>query len=141
MAHDSSLPDVADLSEKEAKAELARLAAEMAAHDKHYHQNDAPVISDAAYDALKARNADIEARFPALVREDSPSLKVGASPSSGFKKVKHAVPMLSLGNVFNEDDVADFFARIRRFLGLSDTAPVEVIAEPKIDGLGFSARY
>lgn len=132
---------VAALTASEATAELERLAGEMAEHDKRYHQDDAPTISDADYDALKARNLAIEARFPTLVRADSPNHKVGAAPSSGFKKVKHSVPMLSLGNVFNEEEVADFFARVRRFLGLKDDEPVEVIAEPKIDGLGFSARY
>lgn len=141
MAPDLSARPVEDLSRDDAAAELERLAGEMAAHDKRYHQDDAPVISDADYDALKARNAAIEKKFPKLIREDSPSLKVGAAPSSGFTKVQHSVPMLSLGNVFDEADVADFFARIRRFLGLGDNEPVDVIAEPKIDGLGFSARY
>ncbi|MBT4740456.1 MAG: NAD-dependent DNA ligase LigA [Rhodospirillaceae bacterium] len=132
---------VDDLTEPDATAELTRLAAEMADHDQRYHQDDAPVISDAAYDALKARNAAIEAHFPALIRGDSPSRKVGAAPSSGFTKVQHSVPMLSLGNVFDEADVADFYARVRRFLGLGEDEQVDVIAEPKIDGLGFSARY
>lgn len=141
MASDLSALPVDDLSKNDAAAELERLAAEMAGHDQHYHQDDAPMISDADYDALKARNAAIEKKFPKLIREDSPSLKVGAAPSSGFTKVQHAVPMLSLGNVFDEADVADFFARVRRFLGLGDDEPVDVIAEPKIDGLGFSARY
>ncbi|NKB43100.1 MAG: NAD-dependent DNA ligase LigA [Alphaproteobacteria bacterium] len=141
MATDLSTVSVDVLSDSDATKELARIATEMAEHDRHYHQDDAPVISDAAYDALKARNAAIEARFPALIRDDSPSRKVGAAPSSGFTKVQHSVPMLSLGNVFDEADVADFFARVRRFLGLEENEPVEVIAEPKIDGLGFSARY
>jgi DNA ligase (NAD+) len=132
---------VDDLTEEEAAEELKRLAAEMAEHDDAYYQNDAPKISDADYDALKARNSAIEARFPSLMREDSPSQKVGAAPAAGFKKVKHSVPMLSLGNVFSTEDVEDFFARVRRFLGLGDDEPVEMIAEPKIDGLGFSARY
>lgn len=141
MARDLSAVAVGDLSEDEATKELTRLAAEMAEHDQHYHQNDAPLISDAEYDALKARNAAIEKRFPKLIRDDSPSKKVGAAPSSGFTKVRHSVPMLSLGNVFDEADVADFFTRVRRFLDLKDDEPIEVIAEPKIDGLGFSARY
>ena len=141
MTTDLATASVDDLTEPEAKTELARLAAEMAEHDQRYHQDDAPVISDAAYDALKARNAAIEARFPALIRSDSPSHKVGSAPSSGFTKVQHSVPMLSLGNVFDEADVADFFARVRRFLGLGENEAIEVIAEPKIDGLGFSARY
>ncbi|MDG2244151.1 MAG: NAD-dependent DNA ligase LigA [Rhodospirillaceae bacterium] len=141
MASDPSNLPIDKLTEAQATAELARLAAEMAEQDKRYHQDDAPVLSDAEYDALKARNTAIEARFPPLVRDDSPSRKVGAAPASGFTKVQHSVPMLSLGNVFDESDVADFFARIRRFLGLDDYEAVEVIAEPKIDGLGFSARY
>jgi DNA ligase (NAD+) len=141
MATDPSNLPIDDLTEAQAASELARLAAEMAEHDKRYHKDDAPVVSDAEYDALKARNTAIEAKFPPLIRDDSPSHKVGAAPSSGFTKVQHSVSMLSLGNVFDESDVADFFARIRRFLGLDDSDPVEVIAEPKIDGLGFSARY
>ena len=141
MATDPSNLPIDDLTEAQAASELARLAAEMAEHDKRYHKDDAPVVSDAEYDALKARNTAIEAKFPPLIRDDSPSHKVGAAPSSGFTKVQHSVSMLSLGNVFDESDVADFFARIRRFLGLDDSEPVEVIAEPKIDGLGFSARY
>lgn len=141
MTTDLSNVSVDDLSEDDAAKELARLAAEMAEHDLHYHQHDAPVISDAAYDALKARNAALEKRFPGLIRDDSPNKKVGAAPSSGFTKVRHSVPMLSLGNVFDEADVVDFFARVRRFLDLDESEPVEVIAEPKIDGLGFSARY
>ena len=141
MAKDISSPAVDDLSEKDAAQELVRLAAEMAEHDKRYHQDDAPIISDAEYDALKSRNSAIEALFPDLVREDSPSNKVGAAPSAGYTKVKHSVPMLSLGNVFSGDEVQDFFSRIRRFLSLEETEMVEVLAEPKIDGLSFSARY
>ena len=141
MAKDISSPAVDDLAEKDAAQELVRLAAEMAEHDKRYHQDDAPIISDAEYDALKSRNSAIEALFPDLVREDSPSNKVGAAPSAGYTKVKHSVPMLSLGNVFSGDEVQDFFSRIRRFLSLEETEMVEVLAEPKIDGLSFSARY
>lgn len=141
MANTSTTKAVDELTESEAVAELEFLAAEMAEHDRRYHQEDAPSIDDAEYDALKARNLAIETRFPDIVRADSPSHKVGAAPSSGFKKVKHSVPMLSLGNVFNQEEVTDFFTRIRRFLGLDDDEPVEVMAEPKIDGLGFSARY
>lgn len=141
MAKDISSLAVDDLSEKDAAQELVRLAAEMAKHDKRYHQDDAPIISDATYDALKSRNSAIEALFPDLIREDSPSNKVGAAASAGFTKVKYSVPMLSLGNVFSGDEVEDFFARIRRFLSLEETETVEVVAEPKIDGLSFSARY
>ncbi len=133
--------DVADLTEKQAAAELKRLAAEIKAHDDAYYQQDAPAVTDAAYDALRARNTAIETRFPKLIRDDSPNRRVGAAVSSGFRKVTHAVPMLSLGNAFSDEDVTDFIDRIRRFLTLPDDAVVEVTAEPKIDGLSFSARY
>lgn len=129
------------LSDLEAAAELARLAKEIAAHDRLYYQKDAPLISDAEYDALRRRNDELEAAFPHLVRADSPSKKVGATPASGFKKVKHSLPMLSLSNAFSEEDVADFLERIRDFLKLSETESVPLIAELKIDGLSFSARY
>ncbi|GAB6051624.1 NAD-dependent DNA ligase LigA [Magnetospira thiophila] len=132
---------VEQLTSEEAEQELAELARTIAAHDKAYHQDDAPTISDADYDSLRLRNQAIEHRFPLLVRPDSPSKKVGAAPASGFGKVTHAVPMLSLGNAFDETDVADFLDRIRRFLGLPDDAPVPVVAEPKIDGLSVSLRY
>src|SRR5215472_14046768 len=104
------------LSEAQATAELKRLADEISAHDKRYYQDDAPTVSDAEYDALRRRNEEIEARFPALVRADSPSRRVGAQPSQKFAKVRHAVPMLSLGNAFSESEVAEFVERIRRFL-------------------------
>ncbi|MDX2224406.1 MAG: NAD-dependent DNA ligase LigA [Rhodospirillaceae bacterium] len=129
------------LTETDAAAELKRLAAEIARHDEAYHGRDAPEISDAAYDALSRRNAAIEARFPNLVRADSPSRRVGAAPAGGFAKVRHAVPMLSLDNAFTDDDVRDFEARVRRFLKLHADETVEMTAEPKIDGLSFSARY
>ncbi|MCE7026841.1 NAD-dependent DNA ligase LigA [Jiella avicenniae] len=132
---------VEDLNEAEAAAELERLAAEIAEHDRRYHGNDAPTISDAAYDALRRRNAAIERRFPALVREDSPSVRVGAAPSSKFAKVTHAIPMLSLDNAFSDEDVEDFAKRVRRFLKLADDAPLAITAEPKIDGLSLSLRY
>ncbi len=141
MAKDFSTLAVEDLSEKQAAQELDRLAQEMAGHDKRYHQDDAPTITDAEYDALKAATTAIETRFPDLIREDSPSKRVGALPAAGFDKVRHSVPMLSLGNVFSDEEVEDFFARFRRFLSLDDDQPVEIIAEPKIDGLSFTARY
>ncbi len=127
------------LSEDEAREELARLAAEISAANRAYHGADAPEISDAAYDALKRRNAAIEARFPALKRADSPSEQVGAAPSSAFGEVVHAVRMLSLENAFDEADVVAFDDRVRRYLGL--TSVVEYTAEPKIDGLSLSLRY
>ncbi len=138
----SSKPIPADqLTELEAAAELASLAAEIARHDGLYHQKDAPEITDAQYDALKARNDAIETRFPHLARDDGPSKRIGAAPREGFRKVIHALPMLSLGNAFDESDVRDFFARIRRFLRLDEDAAVEMVAEPKIDGLSVSLRY
>jgi len=135
---------VDSLSEDEARAELARLVAEIARHDKLYFQKDAPEISDAAYDALRVRNAAIEAAFPYLKRADSPSERLGAAPAGGFAKVTHALPMLSLGNAFSDADVADFLDGVRCFLKeLRDdpSIPLEVVAEPKIDGLSASIRY
>ncbi len=132
---------VAKLTEKQAAAELAHLATEIGRHDRLYHQDDAPEVSDAEYDALRRRNEAIEARFSALVRPDSPSARVGAAPAGGFAKVRHKVPMLSLGNAFDGDEVAEFLARIRRFLGLGAEAEVAILAEPKIDGVSASLRY
>ena len=132
---------VDELTQAEAKIELAALAAELAEHDEAYHGRDAPQISDADYDALKRRNDLIERRFPSLVRPDSPSRKVGAPSSAGFAKVRHAVAMLSLDNAFSDEDVTEFAARIRRFLNLAEDQAIEMTAEPKIDGLSFSARY
>ena len=129
------------LSPAEASAELARLAGEIAGHDRRYHAEDAPTISDADYDALKQRNLAIEARFPQLKREDSPSDKVGAAISSKFGKIKHRVPMLSLDNAFEDQDVADFLERARRFLNLPEERALPCLAEPKIDGLSLSLRY
>ena len=132
---------VAELDETEAAAELARLAAEIAHHDELYYREDEPEISDAAYDALRARNQAIEARFPHLIRDDSPSLRVGAAPVEAFGKIVHAVPMLSLGNVFDEESLRDFLDRIARFLGLETMQGLAFTAEPKIDGLSITLRY
>lgn len=129
------------LSEQEAASELAALAEQIAAHDAAYYQNDAPEITDAAYDALRQRNLALEAQFPHLKRADSPSDKVGSAPVSAFGKVEHRVSMLSLGNAFDEADVSDFVARIRKFLNLSETDEVGFTAEPKIDGLSANLRY
>ena len=131
---------VADLAESEAAAELAALADEIAAHDLRYYQDDAPSISDADYDALKRRNSEIEARFPHLVRENSPSLRVGAERAEKFSPVEHGTPMLSLDNAFSSEDSIEFDARVRRFLRLGDET-VAYTAEPKIDGLSASLRY
>ena len=132
---------VAELDEAKATFELKRLVSEIAHHDELYYREDAPEISDAEYDALRARNDEIEARFPHLVRDDSPSLRVGAAPVEAFGKVVHRVPMLSLGNVFDEDGLHDFLDRIRRFLGLQSLDGLAFTAEPKIDGLSITLRY
>jgi DNA ligase (NAD+) len=134
-------PDVATLNKAQAKVELKRLALEIESHDKHYYQDDAPKISDADYDALRKRVDAIEARFPELVTSESPSQKIGAQPSGRFAKVRHAVPMLSLGNAFSDEDVVDFVDRIRRFLKLDADEIPAIVAEPKIDGLSLSLRY
>ncbi len=132
---------VETLTEAEAAQELAELAEKLGAANLAYHRDDAPEISDAAYDALKARNAALEARFPKLKRADSPSEQVGAPLAEGFGKVRHAVRMLSLANAFDDEDITDFDARIRRYLNLADDAPLTYTAEPKIDGLSLSLRY
>ena len=138
MADDISIEA---LTEAQARAELARLAAEIAHADALYHGADAPEISDADYDRLKRRNKAIEARFPHLVRADSPSLQVGARPAEGFAKLRHAVPMLSLENAFDDESITDFDASVRKFLGLGPETPLAYTAEPKIDGLSLSLRY
>jgi len=132
---------VTKLGKGEAAAELKRLAAEIGHHDRLYYQSDAPEISDAEYDALRRRNEAIEARFPELVLPDSPSARIGATPVDGFGKVRHRVPMLSLGNAFEDEDVGDFVERVHRFLGLKADASLAFTAEPKIDGLSISIRY
>jgi DNA ligase (NAD+) len=137
-----SLKPVAALTRSEAREELARLAREIAHHDRLYYQADAPEISDAEYDELVRRNSEIESRFPDLIRPDSPSRRVGAAPAEGFGKVRHRVPMLSLSNAFTEEEVTEFVDRVRRFLGLKDSeTQLEFMAEPKIDGLSISIRY
>jgi len=135
------LPDIAELTKAQAKVEHKRLALEIENHDRLYYQDDAPKISDAAYDELRKRFNAIEARFPDLVTAQSPSQKVGVAPTGRFKKVRHAVPMLSLDNAFAEADVLDFVGRIRRFLKLGDDERIDFSAEPKIDGLSMSLRY
>ncbi len=132
---------VEELDAAAAAVELERLAGEIAFHDARYHGEDAPEISDADYDALRARNAAIEARFPDLVRADSPSRRVGYGAQDKFGKVRHAVPMLSLDNAFTDADVTDFVTRVRRFLRLEASVPLAFTAEPKIDGLSLSLRY
>jgi len=129
------------LTQKQAKEEYARLQVEISAHDKRYYQDDRPSITDAEYDALRLRYNAIEARFPDLRTFESLTLKVGAAPAGKFKKVRHAVAMLSLDNAFADEDVVDFVARIRRFLKLSDDENIAFSAEPKIDGLSMSLRY
>jgi DNA ligase (NAD+) len=129
------------LDAAQAKAELSLLAAEIAEHDRRYHQDDAPTISDAEYDALRQRNQAIEARFPDLVRPDSPSQRIGAGPSEKFAKVRHEVPMLSLDNAFDVDDLRGFVERVRRGLKLEPDIDIAFTAEPKIDGLSASLRY
>src|SRR5438270_6286703 len=141
--HPSPLPRAGEgeLSEAAAANRLMQLANEIARHDKLYHDEDAPEISDAEYDALVRENRELEARFPKLVRPDSPSRRLGAAPTTALVKVAHARPMLSLDNAFSEAEVVEFVARVRRFLNLPPDEPVPLTAEPKIDGLSCSLRY
>jgi len=138
---DKSETSLDGLTERQAKAEHARLEAEIAEHDRRYYQEDAPTVSDAEYDRLRQRYGAIEARFPQLRTLQSLTERVGAAPSTRFAKVRHAVPMLSLDNAFAEQDVLDFVSRIRRFLRLPDGDEISFSAEPKIDGLSMSLRY
>ncbi len=129
------------LSPIEARIEHARLTEELSKHDQRYYQEDAPIISDAQYDALRRRYEALEKLFPELVTDQSLTQKVGSKPSEKFAKIKHSIPMLSLGNVFTDDDVSDFVARVRRFLGQAESQQICITAEPKIDGLSCSLRY
>ncbi len=133
---------MSQITEAEAANELMRLAKAIARHDRLYHAEDTPEISDAEYDALVRRNAELEAAFPDLVRPDSPSRKVGAAvAASPLSKVRHEVRMMSLDNAFSDEEVAEFAARVRRFLNLAADEPVSFTAEDKIDGLSCSLRY
>jgi DNA ligase (NAD+) len=134
-------PKAPKLTLAKAREERARLEAEIAEHDRRYHGEDAPTISDAEYDALRRRYTALEEAFPQLAGADSANRKIGAAPSEKFAKVRHRVPMLSLGNIFADEEVEEFCARVRRFLGLSESAPLDVVAEAKIDGLSCSLRY
>ncbi len=132
---------VAELSPRMAKLEHARLEEEIAAHDKAYHEQDAPTVSDADYDALRQRLKEIEELFPELRTQGGAAMRVGAAPAAGFAKVRHVKPMLSLDNAFSAGDVEEFLGRIRRFLNLPEGEVLALIAEPKIDGLSASLRY
>ena len=129
------------MTEDEARAALALLAQQIAEADRAYHEQDAPSLTDAEYDALRKRNTRIEKQFPHLVRADSPSLRVGAAPAAGFAKSRHRVPMLSLDNAFDAAEMDEFLLRLRRFLGLAADADVTLIGEPKIDGLSVNLLY
>jgi DNA ligase (NAD+) len=138
---DTSAIPIDKLTPAQAKAELKRLVVEIGEHDKRYYQEDAPTVSDAVYDALRRRNDAIEQRFPELIRADSPSRRIGVPPAQKFAKIRHAVPMLSLGNAFSDEEVSEFVERVRRFLRLPQDEKVAVVAEPKIDGLSCTLRY
>ena len=139
MSDDATLPEA--LTRDAAERDLARLAQEIRRHDELYYARSAPELSDAEYDALRRRNEAIEARFPDLKRADSPSDRVGAPPASSFAKIRHTRPMLSLGNALNDDDLAEFEGRVRRFLNLDEEEPVVLYGEPKIDGLSATVHY
>ena len=134
-------PLVEDLTKEQATAELAELAAQLAAANAAYHRDDAPVMPDAEFDRLKRRNQAIEARFPDLKRSDSPTDQIGAPIAEAFAKVKHRQRMMSLANAFSDEDVRDFDESIRKFLGLTSDQSLGFVAEPKIDGLSLSLRY
>jgi len=143
--HRTALFDVSpdQLTEADALSELKELAGLIAHHDRLYHEQDQPEITDAEYDALRQRNEAIEARFPELVLPESPSRKLGAAPAAGFKKVRHSVPMLSLGNAFSREDIADWLESIRNFLRelKAPEVAIEIDCEPKIDGVSCALRY
>ena len=141
ITRDAANEAAARLTLSEAETEVTLLTAQIGKADAAYHQNDAPIMSDGEYDALRIRLEAIVSHFPELETDDSPTKRVGAAPSQGFRKVRHAVPMLSLGNAFSEEDVTEFVDRIRRFLGLAADVPLDFIAEPKIDGLSCSLTY
>lgn len=130
-----------DLTQDEAEIELAFLSIKIKELDEAYYNDDNPLATDAEYDKLKKRNEQIEKRFPLLIREDSPSKRVGIPVKSGFNKINHSIPMLSLANLFTPLDLSDFLTRINKFLGYPDNQDIEIIAEPKIDGLSFAAIY
>ena len=129
------------LTKEQARQELEFLAKRLAELDNAYYQDDAPLLTDMEYDRLKKRNEQIEALFPDLVLQNTPSKKVGAKPQEGFAKITHLKPMLSLSNIFEEDEIADFTDKVKRFLGLTSEDQVDFVAEPKIDGLSYSALY
>ena len=142
----ASAPDLSGipvdkLTREQAAAELKRLASEIAVHDRRYYQEDTPTVSDATYDAFRRRNEAIERRFSELVRANSPSRRIGAAPAQKFAKIRHAVPMLSLGNAFSDEEVGEFVQRVRRYLRLPENEEIAFTAEPKIDGLSCSLRY
>ncbi len=132
---------VDQLNATDARAEHGRLAEEISAHDRRYYQDDAPTVSDSDYDALRRRYGELEQAFPELRSNESLTQKVGVAPSARFAKVRHAVPMLSLGNVFDDGEVHEFVERVKRFLGLKENAPLAFTSEPKIDGLSCTLRY
>ena len=132
---------VSDLTEDEARAELEKLAVDIHYHNRRYHSEDAPEITDADFDAMVRRNQDIETSFPHLIRLDSPSHMVGAAPAAQFTKHRHRLPMLSLSNAFDDDEARDFDNRVKRFLNLPPDENLAYSVEPKIDGLSISLRY
>jgi len=134
-------PGTEPITELEASVRLKELASEIAKHDKAYHQKDAPLISDAEYDALRKQYKDLAQAYPHLRPSDDPELRVGAAPAAGFSKVKHAIPMLSLSNAFSDEGISDFVDRIRRFLQLPEDMALAFMAEPKVDGLSCSLHY